>query len=218
MRIESVDKATRKVTFSAKGSRKLHTVQWGEPDVWVECPTTVASPPGGLPEPRAEGVLYVGSGMTHTLDHAARQFLRLKWPEEAAMDVAPGTTGALPYSAIPLSVSSIRIRATVANQPGEITFDVLEPGSPNAGLDLSGVYSLLHVRDHATDTFHPVEMKVTRALIHATCLPTGISSKLDLLDPALSDAFQVLALEDRSQIKVRLSQRGAALFGIGSHP
>jgi hypothetical protein len=218
VRIESVDKASQKVTFSTKGSRKTYSVHWAGPDVWIECPTTIVSPPGGLPDIHAEGTLYVGTNVVQALDHAARQFLMIKWPIEAPMDAEHNDAPHSAYTALSLSASSIQITANVSKQPGDLTFDLLEPGSPNKTLDLTGVYSTLHVKDHGTGEFHSVEMKITRAVMHATCFSTGIPSKFDLLDPALSDAFQVIDITDRSQIESRLSPRGFALFGVGLHP
>ncbi|HEY0484413.1 MAG TPA: hypothetical protein VGD37_43130, partial [Kofleriaceae bacterium] len=149
-------------------------------------------------------------------------------PEDLAFDTLGfSISDARPFRSLPtspayhdlaISVDRLRIIARVPGQDGLLEFELFEDGAPPQVLDLSTIYSTLLVRDPGTGQYQPVRMQILHAKLHGIEPQKKISACLDVLDPRLSDAFQVLDFRKGGNVVLKLSQRGFALFGRGWHP
>jgi hypothetical protein len=223
VKIRAVDLVNNQITFMAKGSTSLYTARWTDPDVWIGCPTTIDSSPGKLPDVDTQGRLLVGASIFNDPSFApARPFTPgLKWPIEGSLFATPfesradSVTG---YSPLTLSAASIDITAAVPAQSYRLEFELLAQDCRNDALDLSGFSTILNIMTKKSGQCTPTELQILHAVVHGKNLETGIADKVDLMDPMLSDPFQIVDLTGRPNISVLLSQRGLARFGAGDLP
>jgi hypothetical protein len=206
--IESVDTAQQLVTYTAKGSNALNTVRWREPEVWAECPTTIGAANGGLPSAGDAGTLYLGEQAYGRLDASAQQHTRPKWPEELS------TAGG--YLPTKLQILALKVDYCVAGSSEVRTADLSSSADPNQQLDLRGVYAPLTVRDGAGQK--TVQANVLRVAAHARSIANGEEGDVDLMAPGFAEACSVISLGDRTDVNVKLSQRGRNRFLLGTHP
>jgi hypothetical protein len=126
-----------------------------------------------------------------------------------------GVTG---YTPISLLATSIEITAAVTDQSYRLEFDLLAQDCRNDTLDLSGLSTLLNIIMKKSAQCIQTDLEFLHAVVHGKATETGITDKVDLMDPLLSDPFQVVNLTKRPHISISLSQRGLAKFGVGDLP
>jgi len=122
------------------------------------------------------------------------------------------------YRDLKISVDRVRIVARLPGKPTTFEFQLFERGAPEQVLALGPVYITLAVRDSATGKFEATRMQLLEVHVHGKEPEHGTPAEIDLLDPLVSNAFQVVDFTAGHDVTLKLSQKGFTAFGEGWPP